>query len=121
MGWGWLWLGLARAEGGVDALGPGEATVEALYLGWRWISLADGPKCPFRPSCSAFARQVVRRDGVLGLPLVFDRLVRDAAADSYPRSADGLHVDPVREHVRVVDLVRGCRAARRAGAGACPR
>jgi putative component of membrane protein insertase Oxa1/YidC/SpoIIIJ protein YidD len=116
--WSWLFA-LAWAA---DALDPVEATVELAYHGWRVVSLADGARCSYLPTCSAFAARALRRDGLLGLPLVFDRLAREPIAQSYPLAPDRRHhADPLGAHVRVVDLVRGCRRERRAGAGACLR
>ncbi|MEN0066233.1 MAG: membrane protein insertion efficiency factor YidD [Myxococcota bacterium] len=103
------------------ALDPFEATFEVAYRGWRIISLADGPRCSYHPTCSAFARQALVRDGPLGIPLVFDRLLREPVARRYPLHEDHVHhADPLRRHVRLRDVFRGCRRQRRRGAGACP-
>jgi putative component of membrane protein insertase Oxa1/YidC/SpoIIIJ protein YidD len=121
--WGaWLAASVGSAAEGEVALDPLEATVELALRGWRVVSLADGARCSFLPTCSAFAARALRRDGLLGVPLVLDRLARESVARGYPLASDGHHrADPVGYHVRVLELLRGCRAARRAGAGACPR
>lgn len=116
----WIWLVCNVFAAEPAALGPVAATARVGLQVWRVISLADGARCSYRPTCSAFAARAVQRDGVLGIPLALDRLVRESAAQAYPLAADHVHRrDPVGDHVRLVDLFRGCRADRRAGAGAC--
>ncbi len=40
-------------------------------------SKAEGPRCAFRPTCSAYGKQAVRRFGALrGGVMIFDRLMR---------------------------------------------
>ncbi len=90
---------------------------------WRAISIGDGDRCAFQPTCSSYARHAVRRDGVWGAVLAFDRLQRDGIADDYPLSDDGVHrLDPVDDHPHALDLLvtgRTCREQRSAGAVAC--
>jgi len=114
---GMLFVALAATA---QAMDPFEGTFELTYRVWRVVSLADGPRCRYRPTCSAFAREALRRDGPLGVPLVLDRLAREPVARCYPMHEDRVHhADPLRDHVRLVDVLRGCRRKRR-GAGACP-
>ncbi|MCB9746153.1 MAG: membrane protein insertion efficiency factor YidD [Alphaproteobacteria bacterium] len=96
------------------------------HLGLRiWqtaISPGDGPRCPLRPSCSLYARQAVSRDGLGGVVLTFDRLLRDANAAAYEPAPDGLHaLDPLADHppARVVLSGAWCRGQRTDGADLC--
>ncbi len=42
------------------------------------ISPMDGPKCPFYPTCSAYAQQALKRYGALwGTLMMADRLIRE--------------------------------------------
>jgi hypothetical protein len=40
------------------------------------VTPIDGPRCPHRPTCSAYAREAVSRHGLVGLWLSYDRLLR---------------------------------------------
>ena len=65
----------------------------------EYISPADGARCRFHPTCSAFGHQAIDRHGPgLGLLMTTDRLMRCSywtdPAD-YPRRPDGRLVDPV--------------------------
>lgn len=64
------------------------------------FSSSDGPRCLFRPTCSAFFRQAVRTYGPLwAVLMVIDRMVyreHHASLHLYPRAEGGEgHKDPV--------------------------
>jgi uncharacterized protein len=61
----------------------------ALRLFQIWISPVDGPRCRLYPTCSEFARQAVRRYGlIVGFALTCGRLMRDnASAEGFYRRA----------------------------------
>jgi hypothetical protein len=69
------------------------------YRAYQLLSRFDGPRCPHRPSCSAYALQAVRRHGVvLGAFATVGRLLRgrrSSALRPLPRDADGLYLDPL--------------------------
>lgn len=46
------------------------------------VTPIDGPRCAHRPTCSAYAMQAVRRHGVVGFWLAYDRLLRGARSSS---------------------------------------
>jgi hypothetical protein len=112
------WVEAPRSSGSVFA-----GTLAVTARVWRAISIGDGNRCSFSPTCSSYAWRAVRRDGVLGVVLAFDRLQRDGIADEYPLAPDKVHrLDPVERHAPAVDLLvtgRTCRQQRRAGAVAC--
>jgi len=100
--------------------------VGAVTLAYRvykgGVSIGDGSRCAFEPSCSTFAHEAIRRRGPGGFVLTFDRLQRDSGAEGYPLSDDGYHrLDPVDDHYPPLALLSGvtCRRQRRAGAAAC--
>jgi len=70
-----------------------------VYRAYQLLSRFDGPRCPHRPSCSAYALQAVRRHGVvLGAFATVGRLLRgrrSSALRPLPRDADGLYLDPL--------------------------
>lgn len=100
-----------------------DATAHLGLAVWREVvSPGDGARCPMRPSCSAYARQAFRRDGLGGYILTFDRLLRDSAAAAYPLAPDGAHhLDPLRNHPPAAELLGGvwCRRQRADGAELC--
>ena len=112
------WLEEPRTSGSL----MGGTLFVAMRL-WRSISIGDGDRCSLQPTCSAYAVRAVRRDGIWGAVLAFDRLQRDGIADEYELSDDGRYrLDPVEDHLHAVDLLltgRTCREQRRAGAAAC--
>jgi len=69
------------------------------YRAYQLLSRFDGPRCPHRPSCSAYALQAVRRHGTaLGAFVTVGRLLRgkrSSALRPLPRDADGLYLDPL--------------------------
>lgn len=107
---------------------PGHTTVfhstaRLLFTVWSgFLTRADGERCAFEPSCSAYARQAIRREGPGGLMLTADRLLRETNAVSYPLGiAVGFRADPVSDHPPALRLLFGswCRAQRRRGAELC--
>ena len=95
-----LALLVARAEPQWPAPAPGVSTalpaspaptglLEVAYRRYRGRSQADGPRCSYYPTCSAYGIQAVRQRGaVLGMLLSMDRLLREypgmARHDHYP-------------------------------------
>jgi putative membrane protein insertion efficiency factor len=73
---------------------PADADLYRLY-----ISSQDGPHCTFRPTCSAYAKQAVRKRGWLrGILLAADRLLRchGLGTAQYPIDPEtGKYLDPV--------------------------
>jgi putative component of membrane protein insertase Oxa1/YidC/SpoIIIJ protein YidD len=68
---------------------PPTGLLESLYRRYRRYSALDGPRCPFYPTCSAYAVGAVRQRGaVLGVLLTVDRLLREHPGmmrhDHYP-------------------------------------
>lgn len=63
------------------------------------ISPADGPTCPFSPTCAGYAAGALRKHGAAeGILMSGDRVLRCNGIDlsAYPRLApDGRHSDPV--------------------------
>lgn len=57
---------------------PVRLVVDALLLAWsRGLTRVDGPTCQLRPTCGAFAKQAVRRNGwLLGSLMAADRIIR---------------------------------------------
>jgi putative component of membrane protein insertase Oxa1/YidC/SpoIIIJ protein YidD len=83
----------SRAAAPVSPSGVADGLVAA-YQRWLRRPTLPGAGCPFHPTCSAYARQVLDRWGPLGLVLVFDRLfVREhvAAGARYPTACTGGH------------------------------
>ncbi len=71
-----------------------------LTLYQRYVSPIDGERCGFSPSCSAFAREAVGRDGALaGIVVTADRLMRctllKGRAPDYLLLPGGRLFDPV--------------------------
>lgn len=66
---------------------------------YRAASRFQGPRCPHRPSCSAYASQAIHRHGrILGSFIGAARLLRGARSSAVrplPRTADRGLVDPV--------------------------
>jgi hypothetical protein len=74
------------------------------YLFYRTVvTPIDGPRCAHRPTCSAYAMQAVRRHGVVGLWLAYDRLLRGArssAVRQFPVAFERgriVYLDPLEE------------------------
>jgi len=66
--------GDGRIAGGDDESGAADGLI-AIYQRYLRAPTLPGAGCRFHPSCSVYARQAVRRYGVLGLVLAFDRLI----------------------------------------------
>lgn len=67
----------------------------------KFISPADGDRCPMHPSCSRYAAQAVKREGIIkGWVLACDRLLRcgrDETRRSEPIRVNGVRLtyDPL--------------------------
>ena len=60
-----------------NAVDESNASDFSLFALWKVISGADGHRCPMYPSCSAYARDAVKKHGpLLGWIMTSDRLVR---------------------------------------------
>ena len=78
-----------RSGAGFDADPPAGAADGLIAVYQRFLRRPPlpGDGCPFHPTCSVYARQVVRDWGLLGLVMAFDRLfIREhaLAGASYP-------------------------------------
>lgn len=52
-------------------------TASPIHLFRRYLSAADGPRCPMTPSCSSYALSAIHRHGALmGWIMACDRLMR---------------------------------------------
>lgn len=84
-------------EPGTHDIGAPPAGEADLYK--RFISSQDGPNCTFQLSCSAYAKQALKKKGFLaGSLLAADRLLRchGLGPAQYPvDSTSGRFVDPV--------------------------
>ena len=81
---------------------PGEWIV-AFYR--SQIGPAIGHRCSLQPSCSTYFLDASRQHGLLGVPLIADRLVREpgvvsAAAHPVPVNGTIRYADPLSDHVR---------------------
>jgi putative component of membrane protein insertase Oxa1/YidC/SpoIIIJ protein YidD len=65
--------GAAGLSSGEDPAGPGDALV-AFYQRRMRAPELPGAGCRFRPSCSTFAREAVRKWSLFGFVLIVDRL-----------------------------------------------
>ncbi len=88
----------AERELGEFIAAPGTLAITVYQ---RWLSPAKGTSCPMTPSDSAFARQAVRKNGILlGSLQSFDRLNRcghDLSTYPLVETRSGLrYSDPVR-------------------------
>ncbi len=67
------------------------------------VGPALGSRCALEPSCSRYFLDASRKHGLLGIPMIADRFVREpvaSASDKLVRDANGelKHPDPVSEH-----------------------
>ena len=67
------------------------------------VSPATGERCSLHPSCSEYARQAIRKHGLLGLPIYADRNVREpdvVSKQDRPVVVNGRRkfADPIEEH-----------------------
>ena len=44
----------------------------------KQVSPALGERCPLYPSCSTYSMQVLKKYGIMGIPMTGDRLIREA-------------------------------------------
>jgi hypothetical protein len=58
----------------------GTKAADALFHVWsHYISPVDGDRCPAYPTCAQYARDAIRKHGLLiGTVMAFDRLIHDA-------------------------------------------
>ena len=69
-----------------------------------FIGTAIGDRCVLQPSCSRYFLQASRKHGLLGIPLIADRFVREPNASAPDRlwvktpSGEWRHPDPVEDH-----------------------
>ena len=89
----------AVSTGTAEAGREGQPLLGAIRFFQEYISPADGARCRFSPTCSAYGHQAIHRHGPwLGLLMTTDRLMRcstwTAPAD-YPQRPDGRLADPV--------------------------
>lgn len=92
--------GLMGPVRGHELAGPGRAIV-AFYR--RFVGPAIGARCSLEPSCSRYFLESCERHGLLGFPLIADRLVREpgvvqAAASPVRRNGGVRYADPVSAH-----------------------
>lgn len=81
----------------------GRFTARIVRFYRRNIGPAIGQRCVLHPSCSEYFMQAGRAHGVLGLPLIADRLVREpgvASRAEHPVQVGGhvRYADPVKDH-----------------------
>ena len=83
-----------------------------LDLWQRFLTKHDGERCAFRPSCSAYAREAIERDGPMGILIAADRLMREASAIQHPQAEEGgwAFVDELSDHRPFVRLIIGDRS-----------
>ena len=90
-----------REECGTSTLSNGGII---LLRGWStYLSPVNGPACGFRPSCSGYSREAVRKYGaVKGVIMTSDRLQRCNACRNpalYPVTPEGYSYDSVSANV----------------------
>jgi putative membrane protein insertion efficiency factor len=82
----------------VSAASP-QPLLGAIRLFQKYISPADGARCQFAPTCSAFGHRAIGERGPwLGLLMTADRLMRCSYwtdATRYPHLPNGRLADPV--------------------------
>jgi putative component of membrane protein insertase Oxa1/YidC/SpoIIIJ protein YidD len=98
-----------------DEVRPGPPARNAKWTGrpgaWivsfyrRQIGPAIGHRCSLQPSCSAYFLEASQQHGLLGVPLIADRLVREpgvVSAAERPVDVNGSvrYADPLTDHVR---------------------
>ena len=72
-------------------------------LGKNFMNPALGARCALHPSCSAYFLQAARKHGLLAVPIIADRFVREPVAshsDEWVTLPDGRerHPDPLSDH-----------------------
>ncbi|MBP5543872.1 MAG: membrane protein insertion efficiency factor YidD [Kiritimatiellae bacterium] len=84
--------------------GPGAAFARAVVRLYRgFIASAIGARCVLEPSCSQYFLEASRKHGILGIPMIADRFVREppeSHSDRLIRTKSGQwrHHDPVEDH-----------------------
>ena len=84
--------------------GPGAAFARAVVRFYRgFIASAIGARCVLEPSCSQYFLEASRKHGILGIPMIADRFVREppeSHSDRLIRTKSGQwrHHDPVEDH-----------------------
>ena len=84
--------------------GPGAAFARAVVRFYRgFIASAIGARCVLEPSCSQYFLEASRKHGILGIPMIADRFVREppeSHSDRLIRTKNGQwrHHDPVEDH-----------------------
>ena len=107
----WTEKDLADAKACVDAIaptkprrGPGAWLAAGVVGFYRlFVGPAIGDRCVLEPSCSRYYLEASRKHGILGVPMVADRFVREPVESNSPRRIrmpDGSwrHPDPVSDH-----------------------
>ncbi len=107
----WTEKDLADAKACVDTIastkqrrGPGAWLAAGVVGFYRlFVGPAIGDRCVLEPSCSRYYLEASRKHGILGVPMVADRFVREPVESNSPRRIrmpDGSwrHPDPVSDH-----------------------
>ncbi|MBQ7667201.1 MAG: membrane protein insertion efficiency factor YidD, partial [Kiritimatiellae bacterium] len=83
----------------------GSRLARAVVAFYRFaVSPAIGQRCSLTPSCSQYFLEASRKHGLLGIPMITDRFVREpvVSAPDRPLVRDGAgrwrHPDPVEDH-----------------------
>ncbi len=108
---GWTEKDLADAKACVAAIVPKEqrrgpgAWLAAGVVGFYrlFVGPAIGDRCVLEPSCSRYYLEASRKHGILGVPMVTDRFIREPVESNSKRlirMPDGSwrHPDPVSDH-----------------------
>ncbi len=95
---------IAAIEGPHKARGPGAWLAAGVVGFYRFfVGPAIGNRCVLEPSCSQYFLEAGRKHGIVGVPMIADRFVREpvvSASDRWVRRPDGTwrHPDPVSDH-----------------------
>ena len=108
---GWTEKDLADAKACIAAIapkkqrrGPGAWLAAGVVGFYRlFVGPAIGDRCVLEPSCSRYYLEASRKHGILGVPMVTDRFVREPVESNSKRQVrmpDGSrrHPDPVSDH-----------------------
>ena len=108
---GWTEKDLADARACIGAIaqrkehhGPGTWLAAGVVGFYRlFVGPAIGDRCVLEPSCSQYYLEASRKHGILGVPMITDRFVREPVESNSPRRIrmpDGSwrHPDPVSDH-----------------------
>ena len=107
-------LAAALAQAGATPASPAAPASRGGVGGWlarrvvwfyrTFVGTAIGDRCVLQPSCSRYFLEASRRHGLLGIPMITDRFVREPAASAPDRpwvrmpSGEWRHPDPVEDH-----------------------